>query len=98
MIITRKGQRALGSGDCEFLPLENRAALAVARTCDDESILALHNLSALPQIVELDLSRWQGARVRSLLSCHLLPDTLDRLQTFTLEPYEYLWLKLARSA
>jgi maltose alpha-D-glucosyltransferase/alpha-amylase len=94
MIAVRKGQHALGDGGCEFLPVVNPAGLALVRTNGGETILALHNLLALPQAIELDLSRWQEATVGNLLSARRFPTVGDRPYRITFRPYEYLWLKL----
>jgi len=94
MIAVRKGQHALGDGGCEFLPVVNPAGLALVRTNGGETILALHNLSALPQAIALDLSRWQEATVGNLLSARRFPTVGDRPYLVTFRPYEYLWLKL----
>lgn len=96
MIAVRKGQKALGRGGCEFLPTVNPAVLAMVRSNGGETILALHNLSALPQTIELDLSRWQEATEDNLLSARRFPPVGDRPYMVTFQPYEYLWLKLRK--
>ncbi len=92
MIAVRKQEPALGCGNCQILPIENRAVLGLVRSCDGQSVLALHNMSAHPQTVELSSQRGQAAR---LLSSHPHPDALDLSHALTLNPYEYLWLKVA---
>jgi len=73
MIAVRKRQHALGRGGCEFLPVVNLAVLALVRTSGGETILALHNLSALPQAIALDLNCWQGSVVNNLLATRRFP-------------------------
>jgi maltose alpha-D-glucosyltransferase/alpha-amylase len=92
MIAVRKQEPAFGCGECQFLPIENRAVLGLVRTCDGQRALALHNLSANPQTVEFSSQRGQAVR---LLSSHPHPDALDPSRALTLNPYEYLWLKVA---
>jgi len=99
MIAVRKQEPALSCGDCQILPIENRAVLGLVRTCDGQSALALHNMSALPQTVEFTAQRWQGSQGSQaipLLSSRPRPDALDLFHTLTLNPYEYLWLSLDR--
>lgn len=94
MIAVRKGYRAFGRGECEFLRIENRAVLAAVRTAGDETILAVHNLSALPQRLQPDLRRWKGAQVRDSLSGRSFSAVMDEPYALALNSYEYLWLKL----
>ena len=96
MIAVRKQEPALGCGDCRFLPIENHAVLGLVRTCDGQSALALHNMSALPQTVEFTSQRGQRLRATYLLSARPRPDALDLSHALTLNPYEYLWLGLDR--
>jgi maltose alpha-D-glucosyltransferase/alpha-amylase len=96
MIAVRKQEPALGCGDCQFLPIENRAVLGLVRACDGQSTLALHNMSAHPQTVEFSSQRGQDGQAVRLLSSHPHPDALDLSRTLMLNPYEYLWLGLDR--
>jgi maltose alpha-D-glucosyltransferase/alpha-amylase len=90
LLSVRKEHLAFGLGSLEFLENANRAVLALARTLEAETIVALNNLSPLPQQIQLDLRRWNGLRVRDLLSERVFP-SVDAL---TLQPYEYSWLGL----
>jgi maltose alpha-D-glucosyltransferase/alpha-amylase len=98
MIAVRKQQRAFGQGACEFLPVENRAALAVVRTFAEETILAIHSLSPAEQHILLDLRRWSGARVHDLLAARTLREVTPDPHPLALPPYGYLWLKLESSS
>jgi len=98
MIAVRKQQRAFGQGACEFLPVENRAALAVVRTFAGETILAIHSLSPAEQHILLDLRRWSGARVHDLLAARTLREVTPDPHPLALPPYGYLWLKLESSS
>jgi len=98
MIAVRKQQRAFGQGACEFLPVENRAALAVVRVFAEETILAIHNLAPLAQSLALDLHRWSGARVHDLLAARTLREVTTDPHPLALPPYGYLWLKLESSS
>ena len=98
MIAVRKQQRAFGQGACEFLPVENRAALAVVRVFAEETILAIHSLSPAEQHISLDLRRWSGARVHDLLAARTLREVTTDPHPLALPPYGYLWLKLESSS
>ena len=56
----RKQWRALGRGSIEFLYPENRRVLAFVRTCGEENVLVVANLSRFAQAAEIDLSRFHG--------------------------------------
>ena len=108
MIAVRKEHRAFGRGGCEFLGpprntaigSENHTVLAALRAHGDESVVAVHNLSSSAQSIELDLSRWKSARVRSLLDpvSRPFPNVGAGPYSIALSPYEYLWLELSGPA
>jgi maltose alpha-D-glucosyltransferase/alpha-amylase len=94
MMAVRKAHRAFGWGRCEFLDAGDRAVLAALRADGQETILAINNLSPFPHNLRFDLSRWQGARVRDLLSGRAFPNALENPYPLTLQAHEYLWLNL----
>jgi maltose alpha-D-glucosyltransferase/alpha-amylase len=96
MMAIRKKHRAFSRGSCDFVPLKNRAVLAIVRAFEGETILAVHNLSALPQKVWPGLRRWQGAQVYELLTEREFPTVLAKPYAIRLRPYDYLWLRLDR--
>lgn len=94
LLSVRKEHHAFGLGNLEFLENANRAVLALAHTFEAETIVAVNNLSPLPQQIQLDLLRWNGMRVRDLLSERVFPSVSDSVYALTLQPYEYSWLAL----
>ena len=97
MIKVRKSQRAFSRGDFQFLTVQNQALFAYIRSFKGENILAVHNLSAHTQRIELNLSSWQAGRVHNLLSSRSIPAlSINRLD-LTLQPYDYYWLKLGEA-
>jgi maltose alpha-D-glucosyltransferase/alpha-amylase len=97
LIAVRKAQPVFGGSCCEFIESDNPTILAVRRTDSGETILALHNLSGLPQRLSLDLSRWQGARPRDLFSQEALAQIGAMPYALTLQPYAYRWLRLEQT-
>jgi maltose alpha-D-glucosyltransferase / alpha-amylase len=67
-IAIRRACPALARGDLRFLEPENRAVLVFVRTCGQETILAIHNLSSEAQSVALDLGEWAGSEPRELFA------------------------------
>jgi maltose alpha-D-glucosyltransferase/alpha-amylase len=94
LLSVRKEHLAFGLGSFEFLENENRAVLALVRTLEAETIVAVNNLSPLPQQIQLDLRRWNGMRVRDLLSERVFPSVSDSVYALTLLPYQYAWFGL----
>ncbi len=94
MIRIRKAQRALSRGDCRFLTPENRAILAYLRSCGSETVLVANNLSARPQVADLDLEAWTGRRPDDLVGAGRFPPITSPLHRLELEGYGYRWLKL----
>lgn len=95
LITVRKEHDAFGYGGTTFLATGNSSVLGVVRTHGADIIVALHNLSADPQDVAVDLSPWRGARLRDLIAPERAwPAGGKAPVQFTLEPYEYVWLKV----
>jgi len=96
LLSIRKAHPAFGRGSHEFLDSGNRSVLAVIRADGTEAILAVSNLSPMPQYVQLDLHRWQGACVRDLVADRSFPNVSSDAWALTLLPHEYFWLELYR--
>jgi maltose alpha-D-glucosyltransferase/alpha-amylase len=94
MISIRKQHPAFQCGDYEILPLENRSVLVFVRSCPGETIIAVHNLSNQPQVIQLDLMRWRGFGLQGLISGIDLSPVTENGFPLTLTPYQYLWLEL----
>ncbi len=62
LIALRKRFKAFSRGSIEFLDPENYKILAFVRSCEEERILVVANLSRFVQYVELDLSPYAGRR------------------------------------
>lgn len=97
LIAVRKAHPVFGGGCCEFIEGDNRAVLALVRTDGEETILAVHNLSGLPQRTRLALGRWQGTRPRDLFSQEALAQISAAPYALTLHPYAYRWLRLEQT-
>ena len=93
-IRVRKAHPALGRGEVRFLETENRAVLAYLRTHEEETILAVHNLSEEEQRVELDLGEFNGSEPVDLLRGAGLPVVAEGAYGLVLERYGYRWLRL----
>jgi maltose alpha-D-glucosyltransferase/alpha-amylase len=92
MLSIRKDHPAFGLGSYEFLDSGNRSVLAVMRAHDTETIVAMHNLSPLPQPIRLDVRRWTGMSAHDLLLDRAFPSVSNEAYALTLQPYEYSWL------
>jgi maltose alpha-D-glucosyltransferase/alpha-amylase len=84
MIAVRKGRKAFGWGDFEWLDLGAKPVAAYTRAYAGESLLILNNLSDALQTVTLPSS---PHGYTDLLTGQSIPPG-----AFSLQPYQYLWL------
>jgi maltose alpha-D-glucosyltransferase/alpha-amylase len=97
----RRAHQAFSQGDIHFLPRTNLAVFGLARHCDDELIVALHNLAGTPQHVTVDLAllpaleaHWRDRPAEPLLFSAGASAPLAHPYTLELPPYGYAWLLL----
>jgi maltose alpha-D-glucosyltransferase/alpha-amylase len=93
-IAMRRRHRVFGRGAIEFLEPQNRRVLAYVRTHGDQTVLAVANLSCSVQPVELDLSRFAGARPTELLDGTAFPPIGPAPYFLSLGPYGFLGFTL----
>ena len=96
VIAMRKRFRAFGSGDIEFVPTDNAKVLAFTRTCEDETILVVINLSRFSQVVELDLSKYRGYVPEEIFGQNAFPLIRETSYVLTLGFYDYFWFFLKK--
>jgi maltose alpha-D-glucosyltransferase/alpha-amylase len=94
MIRVRKEHPALGRGDVRFLHKIDPSLLVFLRTYQDQTVLAVHNLSAEPRSFHLDLSGQAGVRPLDLLSGERLPAIGSAPYALTLPRHGHRWLGL----
>jgi maltose alpha-D-glucosyltransferase/alpha-amylase len=87
MVHIRKGHPAFGRGSMDWLETDNSNLAAYTRKYQDETLLIINNLSDKPQVVNLPAEH--QASCLNLISNAAQPIG----SSFTLQPYEYLWLK-----
>jgi maltose alpha-D-glucosyltransferase / alpha-amylase len=97
MIGLRRQFRVFGRGTIEFLPAENRKALAYVRRYQEDLILCVANLARSVQPVELDLSRFKGLTPVEMLGLTEFPPIGDRPYFLTLPAYTFYWFRLQQS-
>ena len=97
VINMRKRFKAFGRGRMEFINIDNPKVLAFTRSYENETILAIFNLSRFAQIGELDLAKYTGyvpVEVFSKNSFPIIHD--DQNYVLTLSPYDYYWFLLRK--
>ena len=94
LIALRKRYQAFGRGSIEFLQPDNRKVLAYLRQFEDETILAVANLSHLAQQTHLDLSRFKDCRPVDLFGQGEFAPIIDDKYYFTLSPYSFYWFSI----
>jgi maltose alpha-D-glucosyltransferase/alpha-amylase len=94
LIALRKRYRAFGRGSLQFLNPENRKVMSYLRRYQDETILAVANLSHLPQQTHLDLSEFMGYRPIDLFGRVEFAPIENNAYCFTLTPHAFYWFSL----
>ena len=96
VIAMRRRFRAFGSGDIEFIPTDNAKVLVFTRTCEDETILVVINLSRFSQVVELDLAKYRGYVPEEIFGQNVFPPIRETPYVLTLGFYDYFWFFLKK--
>jgi maltose alpha-D-glucosyltransferase/alpha-amylase len=96
LIALRKQHRAFGRGSIDLLNPDNPHVLAFVRAHEGETILVVANLSRFTQYVELDLTKWEGARPTELFGRARFPPVADRPYPLTLGGFAFYWMTLER--
>ena len=96
LLQVRKSTPIFGRGSMEFLYPDNHRALAFVRKLNGETVLAVNNLSASAQAVELDLSQYKGNILVEMFGRNIFPRVGDMPYLLTLGPYQFYWFRLRR--
>jgi maltose alpha-D-glucosyltransferase/alpha-amylase len=94
LLALRKQFAAFGRGTIEFCTPTNHRVLAFIRQLGDEIVLVVANLSRFVQVVELDLSKWKGARPVEMMGRTELPPIGDQPYLLTLGGHAFYWFSL----
>jgi maltose alpha-D-glucosyltransferase/alpha-amylase len=90
MITIRKQHPAFGRGDFEWLDLQNKHVALFKRTFENETILAIHNLSDDTQTIVL--KEYKDGSLMDILRDQKFEMKNDQTK-IELSPFQYLWLK-----
>jgi maltose alpha-D-glucosyltransferase/alpha-amylase len=96
LIALRKRFKALSRGAVEFLQPSNHRILAFIRSCEDERILVVVNLSRFVQFAQLDLSAFQGSAMIEMFGRTEFPVVAESPYFLTLGPHSFYWFFLQR--
>ncbi|HEX7899254.1 MAG TPA: maltose alpha-D-glucosyltransferase [Planctomycetota bacterium] len=94
LISLSRKHKAFGRGTMEILHPENRKVFAFIRQHEDETLLAVFNLSRFVQFVELDLGRFKGRRPVELFGRTEFPAVGEDPYLLTLGPHAFYWFRL----
>jgi hypothetical protein len=98
LLAVRKQRPAFGRGTMTFVYPRNRKILAYLREYEDDTVLAVFNLSRAAQAVELDLAAFKGRVPIELLGRSPFPPIGDLPYMLTLPAYGFYWFVLAKEA
>ena len=94
MIRMRKEVPEIGWGDFSIIPTAKPEVLAIRYDWRNNSVLFVHNLSAIPTEVEFaPAAKVDGQLVNLLASDHSTPDASGK-HCILLEPYGYRWFRI----
>jgi maltose alpha-D-glucosyltransferase/alpha-amylase len=94
MIRMRKEVPEIGWGDFSIIPTRKPEVLAIRYDWRNNSVLFVHNLSAVPTELEFGPSaKIDGQLVNLLASDHSTPDASGK-HCILLEPYGYRWFRI----
>jgi len=96
LLQVRKSTPIFGRGSIEFLYPDNHRVLAYVRQLGEETILAVNNLSASAQAVELDLQRFKGNILVEMFGRNIFPRIGELPYLLTMGPYQFYWFRLRR--
>jgi maltose alpha-D-glucosyltransferase/alpha-amylase len=94
----RKAHPAFSRGRTHFLPVNNRAILAVLRVLDDERLVALHNVSPVPQALAVPAQALADLAPNASQALPIFPGGAAQPLPINLRlpPYGYAWFRLTR--
>ena len=84
MIAIRKDHRSFGWGEFEWMDFDNKAIVAYKRSYDGEKILVIQNLNKFAYEVTIDHD-----------VIDLITDTQISRGDVSIQPFQYLWLKIS---
>jgi len=96
LLQVRRSTPVFGRGSIQFLYPANHRVLAYVRQLGAETVLAVNNLSAAAQAVELDLSRFKGNILVEMFGRNIFPRIGELPYLLTLGPYQFFWFRLRR--
>ncbi len=98
LIRLRRGAPALSRGSLEVPPSANPKVLAFVRSCREQSILVVANLSRHAQYVEIDLSAHAGLTPVEMFGKSRFPTIGAAPYLLTLSPHAFFWFALEANA
>lgn len=94
LLAKRKSFQVFGRGKITWLKPDNGRVLAFIREYEDEKVAVVINLSRHPQSVDLDLSEYEGSRVKEVFGQTLFNEVGRDLYPITIGGHGYYWLQL----
>jgi maltose alpha-D-glucosyltransferase/alpha-amylase len=94
LLAKRKSFRVFGRGSIQWLKPDNGRILAFVREYEDERVVVIVNLSRHPQSATLDLSDYDGSKVREAFGRTYFNDIGRDLYQITLAGHGYYWLEI----
>ncbi len=97
VISMRQRLKAFGRGNIEFLSPKNHKILAFLRIYEEEIMLVVINLSRFSQMVELELSEYDGFIPEEVFSHNFFPEIKKEPYVLTMGPFNHFWFLLKKT-
>jgi maltose alpha-D-glucosyltransferase/alpha-amylase len=94
LLAKRKAFKVFGRGEIKWLRPDNGRILAFMREYEDENVVVVVNLSRHPQSVSIDLSEYEGRKVREAFGRTYFNDIGRDPYQITLSGHGYYWLEI----
>ncbi|MGE5354121.1 MAG: maltose alpha-D-glucosyltransferase [Acidobacteriota bacterium] len=96
VIAARKQYKALRQGTLRFIESGNPKVMTFIREFEDETILAVINLSRSAQVVKLELSEFQKYVPQEIFSQTIFPVIEEGAYVLTLGSHDHYWFQLEK--
>jgi len=94
LLAKRKSFQVFGRGDIRWIKPENGRILAFIREFGEERVIVVINLSRHPQSAQLDLSEFEGSKVREAFGRTYFNEVGRDLYQITVAGHGYYWLQI----
>ncbi len=94
LVSVRKSHPAFALGDYEFLAKDQTNFLVIKRDYEEQNLICIHNLADKENILALEMPEFKNKTFSNLMTNKKDGYEMKDNLSFTLGPYEFLWLNI----